>query len=115
MLRAEEVVVETVGLLAREREHLLRARGKIAHGFIAHTGIIMLRIGQFVQCVWEIKTRVEENEFRLDREFSWVQSKNCESNHFVLLNAFPVCTRIGSANEQPIGSIRRTIHAPFKD
>ena len=37
MLRAEEVVVETVGFLACQREHLLRARRKIAHGFIAHT------------------------------------------------------------------------------
>ena len=35
---ADEIVVETVGFFARQREHLLRARGKIVHGFlIAHT------------------------------------------------------------------------------
>ena len=37
MLRAEEIVVEPVGFLARQREHLLRARCKITHGFITHT------------------------------------------------------------------------------
>ena len=37
MFRAEKVVVEPVGFLARQREHLLRARREIAHGFIAHT------------------------------------------------------------------------------
>ena len=46
MLGAEEIVVEPVGFLARQREHLLRARRKIAHGFIAHTCIIMLYICQ---------------------------------------------------------------------
>ncbi len=51
MLRAEEIMVEAVGFLAREREHLLRARREIAHGFITHTGNIMLRNGRFVQCV----------------------------------------------------------------
>jgi hypothetical protein len=30
-------VVEPVGFLARERQHLLRARRKITHRFIAHT------------------------------------------------------------------------------
>ena len=35
---ADEVVVETVGFFARQREHLLRARREIVHGFlIAHT------------------------------------------------------------------------------
>ena len=49
MLGAKKVVVETVGFLAREREHLLRARRKITHGFIAHIVIILLRVGLFVQ------------------------------------------------------------------
>ena len=39
MLRAEKIVIETVGFLACQREHLLRARREIAHGFIAHTVI----------------------------------------------------------------------------
>jgi hypothetical protein len=30
-------MIEAVGFLAREREHLLRARREIAHGFVAHT------------------------------------------------------------------------------
>ena len=51
MLRAEEIVIETVGFLACQREHLLRARREIAHGFIAHTLIIMLRLWRFVQSV----------------------------------------------------------------
>ena len=51
MLRAEIIMIEAVGFLAREREHLLRARCEIAHGFVAHTGNIMLRVGRFVQCV----------------------------------------------------------------
>ena len=37
MLRAEVVVVQPVGFLPCQREHLLRARRKIAHRFIAHT------------------------------------------------------------------------------
>jgi len=37
MLGTEEIVIEPVGFLARQREHLLRARRKIAHGFVAHT------------------------------------------------------------------------------
>ena len=39
MFGAEKVVVEPVGFLARQREHLLRARREIAHGFVAHTSI----------------------------------------------------------------------------
>jgi hypothetical protein len=42
-------VIEAIGLLARQGEHLLRPRGEIAHGFFAHTGIILLRVGYFVQ------------------------------------------------------------------
>jgi len=37
MLRAEKIVVQPVGFFACQREHLLRARREIAHGFIAHT------------------------------------------------------------------------------
>ena len=37
MLGADEIVVEAVGFLARQRQHLLRARRKIVHGFFAHT------------------------------------------------------------------------------
>ena len=33
---AEEIVVKPVGFLPRQRQHLLRARREIAHGFIAH-------------------------------------------------------------------------------
>src|ERR1043166_7550336 len=36
MLSADEIMVETVGFLAREGEHLLRTRGKIIHCFFAH-------------------------------------------------------------------------------
>jgi len=42
MFRAEKIMVQPVGFLAREREHLLRARRKITHGFIAHTCSILL-------------------------------------------------------------------------
>ena len=49
MLGAEKVVVKPVGFLSRQREHLLGARRKITHGFIAHTRSIVLRIGGFVQ------------------------------------------------------------------
>ena len=49
MFGAEEVVVEPVGFLARQREHLLRARREIAHGFVAHIRFILLLIGRFVQ------------------------------------------------------------------
>ena len=49
VLGADEVMVETVGFLPRQREHLLRARGEIVHGFlIAHT-IKMQLLGRFVQ------------------------------------------------------------------
>src|SRR6266850_7130714 len=36
MFGADEVMVEAVRFFARQREHLLCARGKIVHGFIAH-------------------------------------------------------------------------------
>ena len=49
VFRAEKVVIEAVGLLARQREHLLCARRKIAHGFIAHTQNIMQLLCHFVQ------------------------------------------------------------------
>ena len=34
---ADKVVVEAVGFLARQRQHLLGARREIVHGFFAHT------------------------------------------------------------------------------
>src|SRR5215203_6347205 len=37
MFGADEVVVEAVGFFARQCQHLLGARGKVIHGFIAHT------------------------------------------------------------------------------
>ena len=37
VLGADEVVVEPVGFLARQRQHLLGARREIVHGFFAHT------------------------------------------------------------------------------
>src|SRR5215468_5740188 len=37
VLRADEIVVEAVGFLSRQSEHLLRPWRKIVHGFIAHT------------------------------------------------------------------------------
>ena len=36
MLRAHKVVVKSVRLLARQRQHLLRSRRKIAHALITH-------------------------------------------------------------------------------
>ncbi len=42
MFGAEIVVVQPVGFLPCQREHLLRARREIAHRFIAHTRNIML-------------------------------------------------------------------------
>ena len=36
MLGAHKVVVKPVRLLARERQHLLRSRRKIAHTFVTH-------------------------------------------------------------------------------
>jgi hypothetical protein len=33
---ADKIVIETVGFLAREGEHLLRPRREIVHGFVAH-------------------------------------------------------------------------------
>src|SRR5438094_4045332 len=36
MFGADEIVVEPVGFLARQRENLLRSRREIVHGFIAH-------------------------------------------------------------------------------
>jgi hypothetical protein len=42
-------VIKTVGFLAGEREHLLRARREIAHGFVAHTQNIMQLLCHFVQ------------------------------------------------------------------
>ena len=42
MLGAEKVVVKPVGFLPRQRQHLLGARRKITHGFVAHTRFIVL-------------------------------------------------------------------------
>ena len=36
VLGADKIVVEPVGFLARQRQHLLRARREIVHGFFAH-------------------------------------------------------------------------------
>jgi hypothetical protein len=57
-------MIEAVGFLAREREHLLRARREIAHGFVAHTGNIMLRVRRFVQCDWENQSARWKMNFR---------------------------------------------------
>jgi hypothetical protein len=42
-------VIEPVGFLARQRQHLLRARREIAHGFVTHTRNIMQLLCHFVQ------------------------------------------------------------------
>src|ERR1700744_343557 len=39
MLCTKKVVIKTIGFFTREREHLLRTRGEVAHGFFAHTCI----------------------------------------------------------------------------
>src|SRR6266851_4536225 len=36
MFSADKVVVESIGFLARQREHLLGSGRKVVHGFIAH-------------------------------------------------------------------------------
>jgi hypothetical protein len=42
-------VIEAVGYLAREREHLLRSRREIVHGFFAHSATTLLLFRGFVQ------------------------------------------------------------------
>src|SRR6266702_1711574 len=37
MFGADKVVVESIGFLARQREHLLGSGRKVVHGFIAHS------------------------------------------------------------------------------
>ena len=49
VFRAEKVMIQPVGFLARERQHLLRSWCEITHGFIAHIVSILLRLGLFVQ------------------------------------------------------------------
>ncbi len=46
---ADDVVVKPVGLLARQRQHLLGARGKVVHGFLIAHIIKMQLILRFVQ------------------------------------------------------------------
>ena len=36
VLGADEIVIEAVGFLARERQHLLGARREVVHGFFRH-------------------------------------------------------------------------------
>jgi len=48
MLGADEIVVESVGFLPRQREDLLRSGRKIVHRFIAHTTKMLLSV-RFVQ------------------------------------------------------------------
>ena len=43
MFGADEIVIEPVGFLARQREHLLGARREIAHGFVAHTSLFKVQ------------------------------------------------------------------------
>ncbi len=49
VLGAHEIVVEPVGFLARQRQHLLGARREIVHGFVTHTYLINAIVACFVQ------------------------------------------------------------------
>ncbi len=69
-------MVQAVGFLAREREHLLRARREITHGFIAHIVFILLRVGRFVQWQPE-KTDAGKNYFSKGKTESAGRSTKC--------------------------------------
>jgi hypothetical protein len=55
-------MVETVGFLACQREHLLRARREIAHGFVTHTWVYFA-IG-FAICPIRLSNRKRKGNLR---------------------------------------------------